>query len=38
MVDEDINRWKSFLKGKKFPWDAPLYPNESNIITRSKSN
>ena len=38
MVDEDIRRWKSFLDGKAFPWDAPLYPNESKLITRlSKS-
>ena len=34
MVDEDILRWKSFLDGKAFPWDAPLYPNESKLITR----
>ena len=34
MVDEDIRRWKSFLDGKAFPWDAPLYPNESKLITR----
>lgn len=34
MLDEDIKRWKMFLDGKSFPWDAPLYPNESKIITR----
>ena len=34
MVDEDVQRWKSFLDGKAFPWDAPLYPNESKLITR----
>ena len=34
MVDEDVLRWKSFLDGKAFPWDAPLYPNESKLITR----
>ena len=35
MLDEDIRRWKMFLDGKSFPWDAPLYPNESKIITRN---
>jgi GDPmannose 4,6-dehydratase len=34
MLDEDIKRWKDFLGGKAFPWDAPLYPNESTLITR----
>lgn len=35
MLDEDIRRWKMFLGGKSFPWDAPLYPDESKIITRA---
>lgn len=34
MVDDDIKRWRMFLDGKSFPWDAPLYPDESKIITR----
>ena len=34
MVDEDVKRWTQFLDGKAFPWDAPLYPGESKIITR----
>ena len=34
MLDEDIKRWTQFLDGKAFPWDAPLYPSESQIITR----
>ena len=34
MLDEDVKRWTGFLDGKKFPWDAPLYPDESNLITR----
>ena len=34
MVDEDVKRWKNFLDGKAFPWDAPLYPDESKLITR----
>src|SRR3989344_6155729 len=35
MVNEDMNRWKMFVEGKTFPWDAPLYPDESKLITRS---
>jgi len=35
MLDEDLRRWKMFLDGKSFPWDAPLYPSETNIITRN---
>jgi len=39
MLNEDLDRWKQFLDGKTFPWDAPAYPSESNIITRlSKEN
>ena len=34
MLNEDIKRWTQFLDGKVFPWDAPLYPDESRIITR----
>ena len=34
MLDEDIKRWNDFLNGKAFPWDAPLYPSESMLITR----
>ena len=34
MLDEDLQRWKMFLDGKTFPWDAPLYPSESKFITR----
>jgi GDPmannose 4,6-dehydratase len=35
MVKEDLSRWKMFVEGKTFPWDAPLYPNEAKLITRS---
>jgi len=39
MLEEDLKKWKMFLDGKSFPWDAPLYPSESSIITRkSKEN
>ncbi len=34
MVKEDLSRWKRWQKGEHFPWDAPNYPEESNIITR----
>ena len=34
MLDEDIKRWTQFLDGKAFPWDAPLYLDESTLITR----
>jgi len=34
MVDADLKRWNDFRDGKAFPWDAPLYPDESRIITR----
>lgn len=35
MVKEDINRWQRWLKGERFPWDAPNYPSEANILTRT---
>ena len=35
MVEEDLKRWKMFLDGKSFPWDAPLYPSETKIISRN---
>lgn len=39
MLEEDLNRWRRFMNGESFPWDAPLYPEESNIITKnSKEN
>ena len=34
MLDADLKRWNDFLDGKAFPWDAPLYPEETNLITR----
>jgi GDPmannose 4,6-dehydratase len=35
MIDQDLKKWKMFLNGESFPWDAPLYPDEHNIMTRS---
>jgi GDPmannose 4,6-dehydratase len=34
MVKEDVKRWKDWLKGKQFPWDAINYPNERRILSR----
>lgn len=35
MVKEDLNRWERWLKGEKFPWDAPNYPSENRILSRA---
>jgi len=35
MVKEDLSRWQRWLKGERFPWDAPNYPDEATILTRS---
>jgi GDPmannose 4,6-dehydratase len=34
MVKEDVNRWEGWLRGERFWWDAPHYPNENKIISR----
>jgi len=34
MVGEDLSRWKRWLKGERFPWDAPNYPSEDRILSR----
>lgn len=34
MVKADINRWQRWLKGERFPWDAPNYPSEDTILSR----
>lgn len=33
MVEEDLNRWTSWRKGKRFPWDASNYPNDNKILS-----
>jgi GDPmannose 4,6-dehydratase len=33
MVQEDLRRWKSWLSGERFPWDAVNYPDEANVLT-----
>lgn len=35
MVKADMNHWEQWQRGEKFPWDAPSYPNEANISTRT---
>ncbi|MFC1965935.1 GDP-mannose 4,6-dehydratase [Chloroflexota bacterium] len=34
MVKEDLSRWQRWQKGERFPWDAPNYPGENNILSR----
>ena len=36
MVNEDMKRWKMVLDGKIFPWDAPLYPSEMEILEKNR--
>ena len=38
MINEDMKRWKKFLDGDFFPWDAPSYPSESKMIAREGEN
>lgn len=35
MVDADLKRWDDYLNGKIFPWDAPNYSHEMDIISRN---
>ena len=35
MVKEDVERWQKWQKGESFPWDAPNYPNENVIQSRT---
>lgn len=35
MVDADYNKWKRWLDGDRFPWDAPNFTHENRIISRS---
>lgn len=34
MVEEDLERWKRWQNGERFPWDAANYPSEANMLTR----
>lgn len=35
MVKEDLERWRRWQSGERFPWDAPNYPGEAEVLTRS---
>jgi len=35
MVKEDTQRWERWQRGEKFPWDAPNYPSEDKILSRT---
>lgn len=34
MVEEELKRWKRWLSGEVFPWDAINFPNENKILSR----
>lgn len=34
MVEEDLNRWKRWQNGERFPWDAFNYPGEDRIVSK----
>jgi len=35
MVKEDLTNWERWQNGERFPWDAPNYPSEAKILTRT---
>jgi GDPmannose 4,6-dehydratase len=35
LTREEVSRWKRWLQGERFPWDAPSYPSEAKILTRA---
>jgi len=34
MIQEDLKRWKQWLEGRKFPWDAYNYASETRVLSR----
>lgn len=36
MVEGDYKKWQDLLSGKQFPWDAPYFTENLNIIQRTK--
>jgi GDPmannose 4,6-dehydratase len=37
MVKADLERWEKYQQGKIFPWDAPNYSSEIDILSRAVS-
>jgi len=37
MVKADVERWQKYLQGEIFPWDAPSYSSEIDILSRTVS-
>jgi len=35
MVSEDLKRWKMHLNGEVFPWDAPYFSDNIDIVSRN---
>jgi GDPmannose 4,6-dehydratase len=35
MIQSDLKRWKMYLNGKIFPWDAPNYSHELDTVSRN---
>ena len=35
MVQADLDRWKKYIAGKAFPWDAPNHSHEMDIVSRN---
>jgi len=36
MVRLDLERWQRWVKGEKFPWDAPNYPEEAIYLLKQE--
>ena len=36
MVESDITQWQKWIKGEKFPWDAPFYFDESKLMSSKR--
>jgi GDPmannose 4,6-dehydratase len=34
MLQSDLERWRNWVNGEHFPWDAWNYPNEKRILSR----
>ncbi len=34
MLEADLQRWKDYMEGKSFPWDAPNYPGDISLKKR----